>query len=200
MCLDDARAILPRRRMVRAGAIAVFLLFAAPAFGQTATGPQTSHPPIAQPFAAAANTTLGSVTGLPLPRFGSLRTDDVNLRAGPGLRYPVLWVYHRRFLPVEIIREFDVWRLVIMPDGQKGWMHEATLVGRRTLVVTGTVHALRADANPKARVVANLAPGVIGDIEHCAAGAAWCRVRVGDYRGWLSRSDFWGTLAGEAVN
>ncbi len=71
----------------------------------------------------------GTVTGLPVPRYVSLRADVVNLRAGPGARYPIDWVYRRVGMPVEILREFDVWRLVQTPDGEKGWMHEATLTG-----------------------------------------------------------------------
>lgn len=79
--------------------------------------------------------TKGSNTGLPLPRFAALRADDVNMRAGPGQRYPIQWVYHRRGLPVQIEREFDVWRLVEDSDGVKGWVHQATLIGSRDFVV-----------------------------------------------------------------
>ncbi|MCE2565287.1 SH3 domain-containing protein [Komagataeibacter sp. FNDCF1] len=84
-----------------------------------------------------ADSTKGSVTGLPLPRFAAFRADEVNLRTGPGQRYPIDWVYHRRGLPVKIEREFDVWRLVEDSDGQKGWVHQATLVGTRTFVIPG---------------------------------------------------------------
>ncbi|MFT9454047.1 SH3 domain-containing protein [Komagataeibacter saccharivorans] len=79
----------------------------------------------------------GSVTGLPLPRFAAFRADEVNMRTGPGQRYPIDWVYHRRGLPVRIEREFDVWRLVEDADGQKGWVQQATLVGTRTFVIPG---------------------------------------------------------------
>ena len=87
--------------------------------------------------AAAMSADKGSATGLPLPRFAAFRADEVNLRAGPGQRYPIDWVYHRRGLPVKIEREFDVWRLVEDADGQKGWVHQATLVGTRTFVIPG---------------------------------------------------------------
>ncbi len=80
---------------------------------------------------------------LPLPRFASLKTDEVNLRTGPGLRYPIDWVYKRRDLPVEIEREFEVWRLIADSDGVKGWVHQATLVGRRTFVVVGAERTIR---------------------------------------------------------
>ncbi|WP_408734992.1 SH3 domain-containing protein [Asaia prunellae] len=59
------------------------------------------------------------------------------MRKGPGQRYPIEWVYHRRGLPVEVEREFDVWRLIEDSDGMKGWVHQATLVGQRTFVIPG---------------------------------------------------------------
>lgn len=122
------------------------------------------------------------------------------MRVGPGLRYPIKWVYQRRGLPVEIWREFGPWRFVQDFDGIKGWMHQATLIGRRTFIVTGSPHYLRGSASPHARPVAQLKPGVIGRLIRCAAAASWCEVRVQDYRGWLSRRDFWGILPNEAVS
>ena len=141
----------------------------------------------------------GSVTQLPIPRFVSLRSDEVYLRAGPGTRYPIEWVYKRRDLPVEILREFDVWRLVEAPDGIKGWMHQATLSGRRSFMVSGADATLRRDPQETAAPVAVLKSGVIGRLRSCAAGSDWCQVQVGDYRGYLMRSQFWGTLPAEAV-
>ncbi len=141
----------------------------------------------------------GSNSGLPLPRFASLKTDEVNLRSGPGLRYPIEWVYKRRELPVQIEREFESWRLISDQEGVKGWVHQATLVGRRTFVVTGGERTIRADANEQADALAQLKPGVIGRIRACEATAGWCQVQVGDYRGWLKRDAFWGLNPGEAI-
>lgn len=142
---------------------------------------------------------IGTVTGLPLPRFASLRSDEVYLRAGPGFRYPVRWVYRRRGMPVEIEREFQLWRLVLTPDGARGWMHEATLKGRRDGIVTGTRHRLRAAPEAGARVVAIVEPGVILRLLRCGAGSPWCRVEAGGRRGWIRRRDFWGTFPGEKI-
>lgn len=102
---------------------------AATAAGVAASQPAT--PPVPE------NTDKGTNTGLPLPRYAALRADKVYMRRGPGDRYPIDWVYHRRGLPVEIEREFDVWRLVEDSDGQKGWVHQATLYGSRTFVIPG---------------------------------------------------------------
>ena len=81
----------------------------------------------------------------------------------------------------------------------RGWVQEVMVMGRRSFVVTGADRTLRQDADPKSRAVAILKPGVIGRIRTCAAGADWCQVQVDDYRGWLRRDEFWGTLPGEAV-
>ena len=139
------------------------------------------------------------MTGLPLPRFATLRSDEVNLRTGPGTRYPIDWVYHRRDLPVEIEREFEVWRLVEDPQGAKGWVHQATLTGRRGMVVTGAEHTLHVSADANSAAVAKLMPGVIGRLLKCESGANWCQVQVGDYRGWLPRTDFWGSFPTESI-
>jgi SH3-like domain-containing protein len=155
-------------------------------------------PPAKPPPPAPPN--VGSVTGLQIPRYASLKSDDVNMRVGPAERYPVKWIYKRRELPVKIEGEFDVWREVEDMDGEKGWMHQATLTGRRTFVITGTENRiLRADPSETASPVAVLKPGVIGRIRSCDAGRAWCQVQVQDYRGWLQRGDFWGTAPGEAI-
>ncbi|WP_264820412.1 SH3 domain-containing protein, partial [Acetobacter pomorum] len=93
--------------------------------------------PATPPADAAPEPPKGTVTGLPLPRYAALRADEVNMRAGPGQRFPIIWVYHRRGMPVRIEREFDVWRLVEDPTGQKGWMQQATLAGGRDFLVPG---------------------------------------------------------------
>jgi|SRR5271165_5694264 SH3-like domain-containing protein len=155
--------------------------------------------PVEPPKQVEADISKGSNTGLPLPRFAALRSDEVNLRAGPGTRYPIEWIYKRRELPVEIQREFEVWRLVQDPDGTKGWVHQATLTGRRSFIVTGSDATLRRDAQDGASAVAILKPGVIGHLRSCAATSDWCQVQAGDYRGYLKRSQFWGTLPGEVV-
>jgi SH3-like domain-containing protein len=154
-------------------------------------------PPAASPAQLQAD--KGATTGQPLPRFVSLRSDEVNMRKGPGTRYPVEWVYKRRDLPVEIEREFEVWRLVEDPEGVKGWVHQATLTGRRSIMVRGTDATLRHDPQDTAEAVAVLQPGVVGRLLSCAAGSDWCQVQVGEYRGYLKRTQVWGTLPNEVV-
>ncbi|WP_246091429.1 SH3 domain-containing protein [Swingsia samuiensis] len=133
--IEAARAAHKKRLVRRAttGAVAGAAVAAVGA-SVAATAPSTQTPPTAP---VPDNSNKGTNTGLPLPRFAALRADKVYMRRGPGDRYPIDWVYHRRGLPVEVEREFDVWRLVEDSDGQKGWVHQATLYGSRTFVIPG---------------------------------------------------------------
>lgn len=161
-----------------------------------APSPVPAPPPVAE---KPPEPTKGSVTGMPLPRFAALRADEVYMRIGPGKRYPIIWVYRRRDLPVQIEREFEDWRLVRDQENIKGWVHQATLAPRRTGVVTGGEQVLRHDALDDAEPVARLKPGVIVRLRACDAASDWCQAQVQDYRGWMKRSEVWGLLPGESI-
>lgn len=139
---------------------------------------------------SAVAQTLGPETNLPIPRFVSLRSAEVNLRTGPGTTYPIEWVYVRRGFPVEVIAEFDIWRKIRDWQGTVGWVHQSMLDGRRTALVVGEDRFLRDEPSPAAMPVARLASGVIGQLLECAG--AWCRIDAANYRGWLPRDEFWG--------
>lgn len=139
-------------------------------------------------------------TGPKVPRFAALRADEVNMRAGPGTRYRIEWVYKRRDLPVEILRDFEVWRYVRDADGVQGWMQQATLMARRTFIVRKADATLRGSPRDNGSPVAVLKVGVIGRIRSCEAASDWCEVQAGGYRGYLRREQFWGTLPHEAIN
>ena len=88
------------------------------------------------PDVATAQTERAA-SGLPLPRFVSLRSDKVHMRTGPGVRYPIDWVYKRQNMPMEVVAEFGTWRKVRDFQGTEGWMHQSMLSNKRTLAVTG---------------------------------------------------------------
>ncbi|MGD9637471.1 MAG: SH3 domain-containing protein [Alphaproteobacteria bacterium] len=141
-----------------------------------------------------------SQSGLPLPRFVSLRFQRVNLRSGPGTRYPVKWVYLKIGLPVEVITEFDNWRLVRDWEGTEGWMHQSTLSGRRMIRITGVERNLRNSPAEDSPLVAKLEAGVIGKLLQCPRDSMFCRVEVNNYHGWLKRGEFWGVYPGEHID
>ncbi|MCH7931302.1 MAG: SH3 domain-containing protein [Proteobacteria bacterium] len=160
--------------------------------------------PILRRVAAALALTVAVLDAAPagegaalLPRFASLRSDEVNLRAGPGTQYPVEWVFQRRYLPVEIVAEYEQWRRVRDVDGSEGWVHKSLLSGRRSILVTGGVRTLyrRPDAASAPELRAE--PGVVGRLVACDGG--WCRVEIAGATGWLPRAHLWGVHADEVV-
>jgi SH3-like domain-containing protein len=136
---------------------------------------------------------------LPVPRFVSFRTDPVNLRTGPGVRYPVEWIYMRRRLPVEIIAEFETWRQIRDVDGAEGWVHQSMLSGRRTGMIKGQAQALRKTNADQSDTLAMLEPGVVIDVQRCPGESPFCRVEVNGMQGWLKRDQFWGVYPQEKI-
>lgn len=139
-------------------------------------------------------------SGLPLPRFVTLRAGEVNMRAGPGVQYPVEWVYKRQNLPVEVIAEYRTWRKVRDWQGSQGWVHQSMLASRRAVIVTGATRTLREKPDAKSAAVAELEAGVIANLIECPHGVGWCRVEADGFEGWLRRVDFWGTLKDEVTD
>lgn len=137
-------------------------------------------------------------TGLPLPRFASLRRDQVNLRTGPGMRYPVEWVYVRKDLPVEIVSEFEHWRKIRDFDGTQGWVHRHMLSGRRAVRAVANGELKRA-ASEDSLPLARYEKGVIGKIERCPENMAMCQVDFGGFQGWTRKDNLWGVYAKESI-
>ena len=156
----------------------------------------TGNPVLAQSVTKGAS-------GLPLPRFVSLKARRVNLRIGPSRDYAVEWLYTRSGIPMEIIQEYDHWRRVRDPDGTEGWIHKSLLTGERTAVVApwkrgeGEVFVtLRHRPLKSADTVAMLEPGVVVGIDEC--NGQWCHGEVEGAAGWIAQDEVWGVYPGEA--
>lgn len=151
------------------------------------------------PVPVWAQEASGSVTGLKIPRFVSLKSAEIYMRSGPGTRYPILWVYNRKNLPVEVINEYDNWRKVRDPDGEEGWMLGTLLSGERTALITSDQPvSLYKSRDRGAQRTAWLESGVIANVEKCSA--SWCLVRVGTFSGWLEKSSLWGVYENEQID
>jgi len=138
---------------------------------------------------------LGS--GGDTPRFAVLHADKVNLRAGPGDRYPIEWIFVRRDWPVEILGQLDHWRHIRDWQGTEGWVHEKMIAARREVVVTGQIRAIRQAPDLAAPLVARAEPGVVAQLLECRTG--WCRIGAGDINGWIARTDIWGVDPNETL-
>lgn len=132
---------------------------------------------------------------LPIPRFVSLKSAEVNMRVGPGTRYNINWVYKREGLPVEIIQEFDQWRQIRDSEGTTGWVHKQMLQGKRTAVVVGKVAVLRRSPDPETNPVLRAEPGVIGKLISCEK--EWCRIQISSRKAWIHKSNIFGVYKKE---
>ncbi len=141
-----------------------------------------------------------------VPRYASLKPSRANLRSGPGIEYPTVWVYHREGLPLEIIKEFEGWRQVRDADGASGWVLQSFLSGRRTALiepwqakpgVAPPQISLLADDSDKSRLVASVEAGVIANVLSC--DGKWCWVSVDKYKGYVQQKKLWGVYEAEIL-
>jgi SH3-like domain-containing protein len=132
-----------------------------------------------------------------VPRFASLRSDEVNLRVGPGENYPIEWVLKRKDMPVEILEEFQNWRKVQDSQGDKGWVLDRMVSARRDVVVVGATRALYRQPDPGGQIIARAEPGVVARLIELQG--AWCHVEAGGFQGWVQRSEVWGVFPDETL-
>src|SRR3984893_11980627 len=144
---------------------------------------------------------IGSGSGLPIPRYVSLKSDRVNLREGPSKDHRTIWVFQRAGLPVEITAEFEIWRKVRDSDGAEGWVLHSLLSGRRTALVApwkkGVVSILYSKANPKSAPVAKLQSNVIANVRNC--DGTWCRISGEGFDGNIEQANLWGVYPNEKI-
>lgn len=132
---------------------------------------------------------VSDFSGQPVPRYASLKFDQVNGRAGPSMDYPIRWTYERAGLPVIVIRESKDWRMVRDPVGDEVWINHSQLAGERTAITmdAGVIHR---DPRTDAGLVARFSAGAVVSLGDC--GNLWCRVEAEGRKGWVKRAHLWG--------
>jgi SH3-like domain-containing protein len=143
-------------------------------------------------------------SGLPLPRFVTLKSKRVNLRIGPGTDYAASWMYLKAGLPVEIIQEYDNWRRIRDADGTEGWVNQSLLSSRRAAIAAPWMKGkgksayvnMRREPQASATIAAKLEPGVMINIAEC--NGDWCHADTDGVEGWVPQSEVWGAYPGEA--
>ncbi len=151
-------------------------------------------------------------SGLPLPRFVSLKAGEVNVRGGPGTDYRIRWIFRKAGLPVEIVQEFSNWRRIRDSEGDDGWVHHSLLAADRTALVVPWEAVRRAGedgASPEpvdlyaqpdraAPVVARLEPNVLASVRSC--DGRWCLVAGEGWDGFVEQDLLWGVYPGEVFD
>lgn len=140
-------------------------------------------------------------SGLPLPRFVSVKSSPVNVRQGPSRDHDIAWTYMRSGLPVEITQEFENWRRIRDADGQEGWVFQGLLSGRRTALITPWSNRdntpMREKPAETAEVRALLEPNVLVEVGPC--DGTWCAVSGTGFEGYVEQGRLWGVYPGEKI-
>jgi SH3-like domain-containing protein len=147
-------------------------------------------PAMASDEVQVANVAVGQVTKLPVPRYVSLRSSEINVRRGPGLDYRKDWVFRRAGLPVRVIDEYGDWRRIVDKDDAGGWVYHAMITGRRTVLITGTAVLLREGPAETEEATAQAEQGVVARLRTCEPD--WCEIEADGHRGWVLKSMIWG--------
>ena len=150
---------------------------------------------------ARAASDTGPVSGLPIPRFVSLKSDRTNVRAGPNKDQEVRWVYTRAGMPVEVTAEFENWRRIRDWEGAEGWVYHSLLSGRRSAVVVPSkkddLVPLYQSPDPASAVMAKLQAGVLAQIKNC--DGHWCEIAGKNFSGYIVQERLWGAYPNEKI-
>ena len=159
---------------------------------------------VEEPGAITGSLGSGSIgsSGLPVPRFVSLKNDKVNVRKGPSSEHALAFTYQQKGLPVEITAEFETWRRIRDAEGSEGWILQNMLTGKRTALVApgrkGSYLNLMNGPSLESGAEARLASGVVAEIKKC--DGTWCRIISSGFDGYVDQNMVWGAYPGEAVN
>lgn len=134
---------------------------------------------------------------LPLPRFVSTRSDEINVRTGPGVRYPIKWVIVKEDMPIEIIAEYEDWRKVRDIERSEGWVHKAMLSGRRMALVKSDKKNIFENGDAKSKVVAVANKGSVLKVDEC--DGKFCEVEAKSVDGFIKQEDLWGIYESEKI-
>ena len=124
-------------------------------------------------------------------KFISLKKNKTNVRYGPGLDYPIKYIYRKVNLPVKQIDKKENWRRVIFLDNNSGWIHLSQLKPSNSII---TVEEKIFFKKPTdfSEPFARLEKGRLLVIKKCENG--WCNVTTDNYTGWIKVKNVWGTI------
>ena len=142
---------------------------------------------------------IGSDTGYKIPRFVSLKSNDVNLRIGSSTNYPIILKYTMKALPVEIIDEYQVWRKINDREGNQGWIHKTLIQGDRYAIINQQYNSsVQIYSKPKGHIIGEIGEYNIVKIKICLN--QWCKINYKKNSGWINKKYLWGVYNDEKIN
>ena len=137
-----------------------------------------------------------------IPRFVSFKMGEVNLRTGPGGRYPIKYVYKKKNYPVEVIDEHELWRQIREIDGTSGWVHRRMLTGVRYVLLKNDADVFK-KADISSKIKAYATKDVLAKVEKCPAKSDFCELEFEfdnrKIKGWVKRDVLYGLYPNEVI-
>ena len=118
-----------------------------------------------------------------------LKNSKVNVRMGPGLDYPVKFIYKKKYLPVKVIDKKENFRKIIDHKKNSGWIHISQLKKVNSIIVLSN-RLLFKKPSFNSRPIANIDSGRLLVLKKCKKD--WCEVMSQNYKGWINMDDVWG--------
>ena len=123
-------------------------------------------------------------------KFLSLKKNKTNVRYGPGIDYPIKYIYRKVNLPVKQIDKKENWRRVIFLDNNSGWIHWSQLMPSNSIIVIEEKILFKKPSN-LSEPLARLEKGRLLIIKKCED--EWCNIITDDYTGWIKDKNIWGS-------
>jgi SH3-like domain-containing protein len=124
-------------------------------------------------------------------RFVTTKSSEVNVRKGPGAKFPVEWIFVKKAEPLEVVEENEQWRFVRDVRGDVGWVHSSLLSKKRSVIINKESDCgLKKSPAYTSRTIANLSPGMRCALNKCKSD--WCKITCDNYTGWIEKKNIWG--------
>ncbi len=124
--------------------------------------------------------------------FLSLKKNEVNLRQGPSLEYPIKLIYKKKYLPVIILDKSGPFRKIRDFENNTGWIHVALLTKKKSALNKKNNSILFKKPTIYSKPIARLETGRLVLINKC--NLKWCKITSGNFNGWIDKSSLWGNV------
>ncbi len=141
---------------------------------------------------------IGKETGLEIPRYVSLKSNDANIRVGPSKNYPIEIKYIKKNYPLKVVEEYEEWRKVEDFKKNIGWIHKSLISGTRTgIILSNDNKTIRLLNTLDGNVIGEIGKGNIVYLEKCKID--WCLVTAENLKGWMDKKYIWGVKEKEII-
>mgnify|MGYP001394343384 CR=1 FL=1 len=149
-------------------------------------------------FTKNSNAEIGEETGLEIPRYISLKSNDANIRVGPSKNYPIVIKYINKNYPLKIIEEHKEWRRVVDFKNNNGWIHKSLISGIRTgIVLSKDRNHIEVYNSVNGNIIGKIGYGNIVYLEKCKID--WCLISLNNSKGWVNKKYIWGIKEKEII-